>query len=144
MKSINKSTNEPNVLNESSNESEVNNLKNFNTQRLERPYDDEGDTSKVEGNRRVASNDYDMTDEDEDATIATQIGDNVTSEGNVHNTIGCNWIWKIKYKSSGEVDRYKARLVAKGYSQREAYDYEETFSPIVKMVTIKCLIALSV
>ncbi|GKA03348.1 putative RNA-directed DNA polymerase [Tanacetum coccineum] len=59
-------------------------------------------------------------------------------------SIGCKWIWKIKYKSSGEVDRYKARLVAKGYSQREAYDYEETFSPIVKMVTIKCLIALSV
>nr|GEW23760.1 RNA-directed DNA polymerase, eukaryota, reverse transcriptase zinc-binding domain protein [Tanacetum cinerariifolium] len=33
--------------------------------------------------------------------------------------IGCIWIWKIKYKSSTEIDRYKARLVAKGYSQKE-------------------------
>ncbi|GJZ73187.1 retrovirus-related pol polyprotein from transposon TNT 1-94 [Tanacetum coccineum] len=46
----------------------------------------EGDTSNVEGNRRVASDDCNITVEDEAATIATQIGDNVTFEGNVHNS----------------------------------------------------------
>ena len=32
-------------------------------------------------------------------------------------TIGCRWIYKMKYKSDGSIDRHKARLVAKGYTQ---------------------------
>ncbi|GJR87007.1 reverse transcriptase domain-containing protein, partial [Tanacetum coccineum] len=34
-------------------------------------------------------------------------------------TIRCKWLFKIKYKSSSEIERYKARLVTKGFSQRE-------------------------
>ncbi|GJZ98771.1 ribonuclease H-like domain-containing protein [Tanacetum coccineum] len=47
--------------------------------------------------------------------------------------IGSKWIFKIKYNSSGEIDRYKARLVAQRFGQKEGIDYEEKFSPIVKM-----------
>ena len=60
------------------------------------------------------------------------------------NIIDCKWVYKVKRKSDGTIDRYKARLVAKGFKQRYGIDCEDTFSPVVKAATIRLVLSIDV
>ena len=58
--------------------------------------------------------------------------------------VGCKWIFTVKYKSDGRVERYKTRLVAKGFTQTYGIDYQETFAHVAKLHTMRVLLSLAV
>jgi hypothetical protein len=59
-------------------------------------------------------------------------------------TVGCKWVYKIKTRPDGSVERYKACLVAKRFTQEYGIDYEETFAPVARLTSIQSLLAVVV
>jgi histone deacetylase 1/2 len=82
-------------------------------------------------------------EEEHDALIKNNTWHLVPSSSG-RNLIDCKWVYRIKRRADGTIDRYKARQVAKDFKQRYGIDYEDTFSPVVKAATIRTVLAISV
>ncbi|KAH9698769.1 hypothetical protein KPL71_024127 [Citrus sinensis] len=51
------------------------------------------------------------------------------------------WVYKIKRDGNDQVERYRSRLVVKGYAQKEGIDFNEIFSPVVRLTTVRIVLA---
>jgi hypothetical protein len=59
------------------------------------------------------------------------------------NLIDTKWVFKIKMLPNGQIDKYKARLCARGFTQEYGIDYLDTFSPVIRMESLRILLALA-
>ncbi|CAA7059133.1 unnamed protein product [Microthlaspi erraticum] len=53
------------------------------------------------------------------------------------------WVYRIKHEDTSLLPRYRARLVVKGYGQKKGVDFDEIFSPVVKMSSIRVVLGLA-
>ena len=60
-----------------------------------------------------------------------------------NSVVSLKWIYKIKHVADGSTEKYKSRFVPRGFSQKEGIDYEETFSPVERYISIKTIMALT-
>ena len=56
--------------------------------------------------------------------------------------LSSKWVFKRKKKVDGSIDRYKARLVIKGYRKTKSLDYFDTYSPMMRINSIRMVLAI--
>ena len=60
------------------------------------------------------------------------------------NVIGCKWVFRIKWKADGSIERHKARLVTKGFHQQSRVDFTEPFNLVVKPTTVLIVLSIAI
>ena len=77
-----------------------------------------------------------------DSMYSNQVWDLVMASNGIK-PVGCKWVYKRKRGINGNVETFKVRLVAKGYTQKKGIDYEETFSPVAMLKSIRILLSIA-
>ena len=60
------------------------------------------------------------------------------------NIISTRWVFKIKQQANGSISKFKARLVARGFTQVEGLNYFETYAPVVRVESLRTMLAIAV
>jgi hypothetical protein len=68
----------------------------------------------------------------------------LVSPNSAQNLIGCKWVFRLKRKADGSIERYKAWLIAKGFHGQPGIDYGETFSPIIKPTMVRLFLSIAI
>jgi len=58
--------------------------------------------------------------------------------------INYKWVYQVKYNADGSIEWYKARLVIRGDQQIKGFDFNETFAPVAKMMSVRCFLSMVV
>ncbi|KAL6191957.1 hypothetical protein ACLB2K_038346 [Fragaria x ananassa] len=53
------------------------------------------------------------------------------------------WVFKLKRDENEQLTKFKARLVVKGFGQKEGVYFDEIFSPVVKMTSIRVILGIA-
>ena len=77
-----------------------------------------------------------------DSIYSNKVWDLVKAPNDIK-PVGCNWVYKRKRGIDGKVETFKTRLVTKGYTQKEGIDYDETFSSIAMLKSIRILLSIA-
>ena len=67
----------------------------------------------------------------------------VVPRPNGRKVVGSKWVFCIKRRPDGSIQKYKARIVTQGFSQVEGIDYDETFAPVAKFASLRTILALA-
>ena len=59
------------------------------------------------------------------------------------NIVSSKWVFRIKRKSDGTIEKYKVRLIARGFTQRFGVDYFDTYSPVARLASICTILAIA-
>ena len=57
--------------------------------------------------------------------------------------VGSKWVFRIKRKADGTIEKYKARLVARGFTQIYGVNYFDTYSPVAKLSSFRAILAIA-